>query len=69
MILPAARDPRLVTVWRGGTLTDDDHRALARWSATCAEHVLPLFEDVEPLDLRPREAVEAVRAWAAASGG
>nr|WP_208971861.1 hypothetical protein [Kineococcus rubinsiae] len=58
------RDPRLVTERRGGTLTDDDHHALARWAAACAEHVLPLFEEVAPLDPRPREAVEAARAWA-----
>ena len=31
MILSAERDPRLVTVRRGGTLTDHDHRLLALW--------------------------------------
>ncbi|WP_432541557.1 putative immunity protein [Kineococcus sp. SYSU DK002] len=65
MILPAVRDPRLVTVRRGGTLTDADHRLLARWAAECAEHVLPLFEDENPGDPRPHEAVGAARAWAA----
>jgi hypothetical protein len=25
VILPEVRDPRLVTIRRGGTLTDDDH--------------------------------------------
>ena len=64
MILPAVRDPRLVTVRRGGTLTDEDHRLLALWAATCAEHVLGLFEDARPQDPRPRQALEAVRAWA-----
>ncbi|WP_322919833.1 putative immunity protein [Nocardioides renjunii] len=63
MILPEVRDPRMVTVRRGGTLTDEDHRLLARWAADCAEHVLPLFEAVRPQDVRPREAIEAVRAW------
>ncbi len=63
MILPPVRDPRLVTVRRGGTLTDADHHRLALWAATCAEHVLPLFEAVRPDDPRPREAVEAARAW------
>lgn len=29
MILPEVRDPRLVTVRRGGTLTDADHRSIA----------------------------------------
>lgn len=64
MILPEVRDPRLVTVRRGGTLTDPDHRLLALWAAECAEHVLHLFDDVQPSDPRPREAVEAARAWA-----
>lgn len=64
MILPKVRDPRLVTIRRGGTLTDADHQLLARWAATCAEHVLPLFEAVAPDDPRPREAIAAARAWA-----
>jgi hypothetical protein len=65
VILPGVRDPRLVTIRRGGTLTDADHQLLALWAATCAEHVLPLFEREQPADPRPREAVEAARAWAA----
>ena len=64
MILPQVRDPRLVTVRRGGTLTDPDHRLLALWAAQCAEHVLHFFEDVRPSDTRPRDAIEAARAWA-----
>lgn len=64
MILPDVRDPRLVTVRRGGTLTDADHHLLALWAAACAEHVLDLFEREEPTDGRPREAIEAARAWA-----
>lgn len=64
MILPSVRDPRLVTIRRGGTLTDDDHRLLAEWAAMCAEHVLPLFEAVCPDDGRPRTAIEAIRTWA-----
>jgi hypothetical protein len=63
VILPAVRDPRLVTIRRGGTLTDEDHHALALWAAECAEHVLPLFEDVRPDDARPRKAIAAARAW------
>ena len=63
MILPKVRDPRFVTIRRGGTLTDDDHRLLAEWAAVCAEHVLPLFEAVRPDDRRPREAIEHIRAW------
>ena len=63
MILPKERDPRLVTIRRGGTLTDDDHHLLALWAADCAAHVLPLFEQVRPDDPRPRQAIEAARAW------
>lgn len=63
MILSQERDPRLVTIRRGGTLTDADHHLLALWAAACAEHVLPLFEAVRPDDPRPRLAIEAARAW------
>ena len=44
MILPKDRDPRFITIRRGGTLTDSDHKLLALWAAACAEHVLHLFE-------------------------
>lgn len=64
MILPEVRDPAMVTIRRGGTLTDDDHRRLALWAADCAEHVLPLFEREAPEDTRARDAVAATRAWA-----
>ncbi|TPG18158.1 putative immunity protein [Pedococcus bigeumensis] len=63
MILPKVRDPRFVTIRRGGTLTDPDHRLLALWAAACAEHVLDLFESAQPGDLRPREAMEQARGW------
>ena len=63
MILPKVRDPRLITIRRGGTLTEADHRLLALWAAVCAEHVLPLFERAVPDDGRPREAIEATRSW------
>ena len=63
MILPKVRDPRFVTIRRGGTLTDSDHHLLALWAATCAEHVLPFFESVQPDDPRPRRAIEHARAW------
>ena len=64
VILPKDRDPRLVTVRRGGTLSDSDHQLLALWAASCAEHVLERFEAARPEDSRPRRAVEAARAWA-----
>ncbi|GAA4756720.1 hypothetical protein GCM10023328_45610 [Modestobacter marinus] len=63
MILPTVRDPRFVTIRRGGTLTDSDHHLLALWAAACAEHVLGLFEAVRPQDPRPRDAIGAARAW------
>jgi len=63
VILPKERDPRFITIRRGGTLTDSDHQLLALWAATCAEHVLYLFESAKPSDPRPRQAIEAARAW------
>jgi hypothetical protein len=62
VILPKDRDPRFITIRRGGTLTDSDHRLLALWAAACAEHVLHLFESVQPADPRPRQAIERIRA-------
>jgi hypothetical protein len=63
MILSKVRDQRLVTIRRGGTLTDADHHLLALWAASCAEHVLDLFESARPGDPRPRAAIAAARAW------
>jgi hypothetical protein len=64
MILPKKRDPRFITVRRGGSLQDSDHHLLAVWAADCAQHVLHLFEEVQPNDARPRRAIELARAWA-----
>src|SRR5437588_9984892 len=64
MILPKERDPRFVTIRRGGTLTDADHQLLALWAASCAEHVVYLFESARPEDPRPRRAIELGQAWA-----
>jgi hypothetical protein len=64
VILPKIRDPRFITVRRGGTLRDDDHRLLALWAADCAEHVLHYFEQERRGDDRPRRAIELGRAWA-----
>ena len=63
MILPKQRDPRFITIRRGGTLQDADHHLLALWAADCAEHVLHLFEAAQSNDKRPRRAIEMVRAW------
>lgn len=62
-ILPTERDPRLITIRRGGTLTDDHHRLLAEWALLCAEHVLHLFEGERSGDGRPREALGVGHAW------
>ena len=64
MILPKIRDPRFITVRRGGSLQDDDHRLLAIWAADCAQHVLHHFEQARPKDDRPRRAIDRGRAWA-----
>jgi hypothetical protein len=63
VILPKDRDPRFVTIRRGGTLADSDHHLLAQWAASCAEHVLERFESVRPEDPRPRQAIEQAHAW------
>lgn len=63
MILPKVRDPRLVVIRRGGTLTDTDHHLLALWAASCAANVLHHFESVRPEDTRARDAIAHVRAW------
>ncbi|MFY0523621.1 putative immunity protein [Archangium gephyra] len=57
------RDPRFITVRRGGTLSDANHHLLAIWAATCAEHVLHFFEEARPEDERPRQAIELAHAW------
>src|SRR4051794_15033972 len=63
MILPAQRDRRLITVRRGGTLSDAHHHLLALWAADCAEHVLHHFERATHDDHRPRAAIAAARGW------
>ena len=63
MIFAKIRDPRLVTVRRGGTLSDANHRLLAVWAADCAEHVLHFFEEALPEDERPRRPIELAHTW------
>lgn len=38
-----------------------DESILREWACRCAEHVLPLFAEKAPNDLRPRRAIEAAR--------
>jgi hypothetical protein len=64
MILPEKRDPRFITVRRGGSLQDADHHLLAIWAADCAQHVLHLFNEMQPADDRPQRAIQLGRAWA-----
>src|SRR5574341_404478 len=40
-----------------------DHKTLAVWAIDCVERVLPYFEEKYPEDHRPRNAIEACRAW------
>lgn len=46
-------------------LSLDELRALGRWTAECAERVLPIFESRVPSDPRPRAAIEGIRLFAA----
>lgn len=39
------------------------HEELAKWACECAMRVLRYFEDENPLDLRPRHAIEGCLAW------
>lgn len=57
------RDPRFVTVRRGGSLEETHHRMLAAWAADCAEHVLHHFSLQHPHDDRPQRAIEQARLW------
>jgi hypothetical protein len=41
-----------------------DRTTATIWALDCAEHVLPFFEKKYPRDKRPRQAIEAARAWA-----
>ena len=45
-------------------LTLDELRAVARYGAECAQEVLHLFEDANPQDPRPRDAIEAALTFA-----
>lgn len=64
MILSRVKDPRIVTIRRGGLLSDEDHRRLALWAALCADHVLGIFERYNAEDEGPRTAVLKAMAWA-----
>ena len=61
-ILPTQRDPRLITIRRGGSLTDEHHHLLMIWAIECAERVLPHFAAASD-DPRPHEAFDLARGW------
>ena len=64
-ILPKVRVRRFITVRRGGSLQDDDHRRSSPCGRpTARQHVLHLFEQARPDDERPRRAIDLARAWA-----
>ena len=63
IIFSEIRDPRFITIRRGGTLQDADHHLLAVWAADCAQHVMHFFEQAQPSDDRPRRAIEQAYAW------
>ncbi|MDI1450937.1 putative immunity protein [Polyangium sp. 6x1] len=63
MILPKKRDPRFITIRRGGLLEEGTHHALAIWAADCAQHVMFFFDEYRKDDDRPRRAIALVRAW------
>lgn len=58
------RNPRFVRIGRGGLLEDGPHQSLALWAASCAERVLPLFQESYPSVLGPSQALDATRIWA-----
>ncbi|WP_337993808.1 putative immunity protein [Actinomycetospora straminea] len=45
-------------------LTSDDLRAVTGFAAACAESVIDLYETAHPADTRPRDAIDAARAFA-----
>jgi hypothetical protein len=44
-------------------VNETDKKTLAIWAIDCVERVLPYFEEKYPDDSRPRNALEALRAW------
>jgi len=44
-------------------LKNCDHKLTARWALDAAMHVLYLFEEKNKKDLRPRQALHALKSW------
>lgn len=41
----------------------EELQSLGKWAADCAERALPIFENVEKQDSRPRKAIDGIRAF------
>lgn len=50
-------------IYNDVSLIFSHQKILAVWALDCAKRVLPIFEEKYPNDPRPREALEAGRAW------
>ena len=57
-------DPRLKQSYQRIVRLSRRHRAVALRAAREAMAVLPLFEADRPRDMRPRDAIVAIQAWA-----
>ena len=45
-------------------LSLDTLRHLTGWAADCAERALPIYEELNPGDTRPRDAIQGIRLFA-----
>lgn len=41
----------------------EDQKLMATWALDCAERILPYFENIQPEDSRPAEAIKVGRGW------
>ena len=41
-----------------------EQKTRALWAASCSEHVLHFYEEINPDEIRPQKAIKAARAWA-----
>jgi len=55
------RDRRFIAEHRGGPLKKEQHYQLITWACDCAEHVLPLFGEIN--DERLEYALEVAKKW------
>jgi hypothetical protein len=55
------RDTRFIAEHRGGPLTKEQHYQLITWACDCAEHVVPLLNEIA--DKRLKNALDIAKAW------